>query len=357
MKPDNHNYLIVGQGLSGSILAWQFAKKGISFTLVDDGGKTSSSKVAGGVVNPVSFKRLILSWKAKELVGYAQEFYQEIANKTGVNSFESLKLLRPFTSFEEQNDWAMRMSSSPFDEVMQFFEGQLPPTIFHDLGVGELNLAGRLDVLEFLSVTKDFFSNEIVEESFDFNDLQIIGDELIHYKGVSYNRIVFCEGHQYINNPYFSYLPNNCTKGEILIIKSEEFPDQLISKGCFVMPLRQKNHFVVGATYKWDDLTTNPTETAKSELIEKLEKIGNFNYEVVEHKVGIRPTVPDRRPLIGAHSIYANVYIFNGMGSKAVMLAPYFSEEFVHFLQGGELSKEVDIKRYNRYFNALQINN
>jgi glycine/D-amino acid oxidase-like deaminating enzyme len=352
MKAENTHYLIVGQGLSGSILAWQLHQNGLSFTIVDDGGKTSSSKVAGGVVNPISFKRLILSWKAKELVQYARHFYHEIGEKTGVYSFESLRLLRPFTSIEEQNDWSARMSAEPFNELMHFFDGQLPSSIYQDLGVGEINLAGRLDVVEFLTTTHQYFSKNSIQESLDYKELEVINDELIYYKGVPYSGVIFCEGHQYIYNSYFSYLPNNCTKGEIVIIRSTEYPQELISKGCFVMPLRMNDHFVVGATYKWDDLTTHPTEEARMELLEKLEKIGNFNYEVVEHKVGIRPTVPDRRPLIGVHPSYKNVFIFNGMGSKAVMLAPYFAEEFIQFLAGGNLSKEVDIKRYQRYFTS-----
>jgi glycine oxidase len=346
------DYLIVGQGLAGSILAWQLESRAISFTLLDDEGKTSSSKVAGGVVNPISFKRLILSWKAKELVSFAANFYYEIGKKTGKNSFESLKLLRPFTSYEEQNDWAVRMATPPFDEVMQFFDGQLPDCIAHELGVGEVNLAGRLDVLEFLDLTAQYFSQHLIQDTFHFDDLQLIGESSVLYKGTPYKGVLFCEGHQYINNPYFSYLPNNCTKGEILIIKSEEYPVQLISKGCFVMPLRQKYHFVVGATYKWDDLTTHPTNEAKSELIEKLDKIGQFKYEVIEHKVGIRPTVPDRRPLIGVHPQHPQLFLFNGMGSKAVMLAPYFSTEIIELLNGGKLSHEVDIKRYYKYFLA-----
>jgi glycine oxidase len=344
------DYLIVGQGLAGSILAWQLENNNYSFTLIDDGGKTSSSKVAGGVVNPMSFKRLILSWKAQELVYYATDFYSKIGQKTGKNVFEALKLLRPFTSYEEQNDWAVRMSTPPFDEVMQFFNSHLPACISHELGVGEVNLAGRLDVLEFLETTAHYFSPHLIHEAFNYDELRLIDKTGVFYKGTSYKGVIFCEGHQYINNPFFNYLPNNCTKGEILVIKSEEFPPLLISKGCFVMPLRHQHHFVVGATYKWDDLTTHPTEEAKSELIEKLEKIGHFNYEIIEHKVGIRPTVPDRRPLIGVHPQHPQVFLFNGMGSKAVMLAPYFATELITLLNGGSLSPEVDIKRYAKHF-------
>lgn len=343
-------YLIIGQGLSGSNLGWQCFFNQISFDCIDNGGKTSSSRVAGGVVNPMSFKRLILSWNAQQLVSYAQSFYSKIETQIGVTVYHPFSLLRPFSSFEEQNNWAVRMTEPSFNNVLEFFEDTLPETIFQEFGIGKVNLAGRLDVERFLDLTAEYFKSNVINEHFDFQELSIHTSH-IHYKDKNYKGIIFSDGYQYINNPYFSYLPQNCTKGEILIIKSNQFPNQLISKGCFVMPFTKPNHFVVGATYKWDDLTTRQTDEAKFELLEKLEKIGTFDYEIIEHKVGIRPTVPDRRPLIGTHPTFKNVHLFNGMGSKAVMLAPHFSADFVSYLSNAtELEKEVDIKRYLKHF-------
>jgi glycine oxidase len=344
------DYLLVGQGLSGSNLAWQLHFNNLTFDIIDNGGLTSSSRVAGGVVNPMSFKRLILSWKAQELVTYAQSFYSKIEAELGQKVYHPFSLLRPFSSFEEQNNWAVRMAEPSFTKVLDFFEETLPESIHQEFGIGKVNLAGRLDVEVFLDTTAHYFKSDIFNEQFDYSLLQL-NDTHISYKDNHYKGLIFCDGYQYIHNPYFSYLPQNCTKGEILIIKSNQFPNQLISKGCFVMPFTKPNHFVVGATYKWDDLTTHQTDEAKSELLEKLEKIGDFDYEIMEHKVGIRPTVPDRRPLIGTHPTFKNVHLFNGMGSKAVMLAPHFSANFLSYLNNeAQLEKEVDIKRYIKYF-------
>lgn len=348
---DHHkDYLIIGQGLSGSTLAWQLYFNNCTFDCIDNGGLSSSSRVAGGVVNPISFKRLILSWNAKTIVPFAQHFYEKIEALTATKMYHPFALLRPFVSFEEQNNWAARMNDPNFEDVLDFFESGLPTSIFQDFGVGQVNLAGRLDVDAFLDLTHQIFNKNIECAEFDANKFLHLEDS-IHYNNKTYKGIIFCEGHQYINNPYFSYLPQNCTKGEILIIKSSTFPKQLISKGCYVMPLSTPNHFVVGATYKWDDVTTHPTQEAKSELLEKLEKMGSFDYEILEHKVGVRPTVPDRRPLIGTHPEHKNIHIFNGMGSKAVMLAPYFGNEFMEYLENKiPLTKDVSISRYHKHF-------
>ena len=91
-----------------------------------------------------------------------------------------------------------------------------------------------------------------------------------------------------------------------------------------------------------------PTSKATDEIKSKLEKILKYPYEIIGQKAGIRPTTQDRRPLIGKHPEIGNAYIFNGLGTKGVSIAPYFSVMFTNWLLGeGTLSSEVDIKRFS----------
>lgn len=103
----------------------------------------------------------------------------------------------------------------------------------------------------------------------------------------------------------------------------------------------------VGSTYSWHDLETGPTESAKNELLEKLQKlIQKKDSKVIIHKSGVRPATKDRKPLLGKHPEHESVYIFNGLGAKGVSLAPYFSKMMVELLLGGnEPQKEVNINR------------
>jgi glycine/D-amino acid oxidase-like deaminating enzyme len=103
----------------------------------------------------------------------------------------------------------------------------------------------------------------------------------------------------------------------------------------------------VGATYERNDKTNLPTQQGKDELVQKLNKVINCPYEIVDHVAGIRPTVKDRRPLVGQHDKYAPLYIMNGLGSRGVMIAPYVANALLNYIEDGtELDPEIDIKRF-----------
>ena len=105
--------------------------------------------------------------------------------------------------------------------------------------------------------------------------------------------------------------------------------------------------FKLGATYEWEDLTEERTQKGLAELEAKLTQLINCKYTIVQHQAGVRPSSGDRRPIIGPHPIHNNVFIFNGLGTKGVMLAPYFAKKFVNFyLQKEALLADVNVSRF-----------
>lgn len=344
------DYLIVGQGLAGTTLGLKLLKKGFSVKIIDDNHASSSSLIAGGVVHPMSFKRTILSWKADLLIPYAINFYQSIEEIEGCTLFYPNKMVRVITSIEEQNNWQGRMADSPLDEIIYDFIETLDQfPINNEFGLGGINLAGRLDVKLYLkTATKSFIENSILtEKQFDFNNLTISEDK-VEYDDITAKNVIFCEGYKFIENPYFNYLPNNLTKGEILIIKSKNIPEVILSKGCFILPIGN-DHFVLGATYRWNNFNSETSEEGKKELIDKIKLVGDFDFEIIEHRAGVRPTIPDRRPIIGTHPKYSSVHLFNGLGSKGVMIAPYYADQFIeHLTQREPLDPEVDLQRFSK---------
>jgi len=159
--------------------------------------------------------------------------------------------------------------------------------------------------------------------------------------------VIFCEGYRVLDNPFFKQLPFTHAKGEILTIYAKKLKlDKILSKGIFILPIG--NHFFkVGSTYNWNDLDEKPTEHGKNEIVDKLEKIIGTSFEIISHRAGIRPTVIDRRPILGFHPVFANLGILNGLGTKGVSLAPFFANHFVEFLEDGKpLLPEVDINRF-----------
>ena len=185
-------------------------------------------------------------------------------------------------------------------------------------------------------------------EKLDFEKLKL-KEETVHYKDISADKIIFCEGTLMTENPYFNYLPLVPTKGELMTIKAENLEvDKILNKGFFCLPLGN-NLFRVGATYNWKDLTYETSEEGEKDLITKIESLLTCDYKIIDHKAGIRPTVRDRRPLIGFHREYENIGLFNGLGTKGVLIAPWLADHFADFLNGkSELSPEYDLQRVKK---------
>jgi glycine/D-amino acid oxidase-like deaminating enzyme len=86
-----------------------------------------------------------------------------------------------------------------------------------------------------------------------------------------------------------------------------------------------------------------------------LKELIRLPYEIVDQNWGIRPTTPDRRPLLGSHPTYENRVILNGFGTKGVSLAPFFSGQLAAWLEGeSEITPEVNIRRYKSLYSKFE---
>jgi len=175
----------------------------------------------------------------------------------------------------------------------------------------------------------------------------IIEDNSVQYKNIKATYVIFAEGFGVSQNPYFKTLPLVPAKGELLIIHAPDLKiDYVLKASAFLIPLG-KDLYIVGATYEWKDLSNNPSTQAKEELLTKLKKLINCKFTVVHQVAGIRPTVKDRRPLVGQHPTYKNLYVLNGLGTRGVMIGPYVAKQLYDFIeQGNPLDKEIDIARF-----------
>ena len=192
-------------------------------------------------------------------------------------------------------------------------------------------------------------SDLLISDAFNYDELQLFENH-IEYQNLKAKQIVFAEGFGMHSNPFFNYLPLDGTKGELFIIRASELDlDVIINTSVFILPLGN-NLFKVGATYNWDDKTSIPTTQGKQELIDKIKEILTSDFEIVEHLAGVRPTVKDRKPLLGTHFKHKNLYILNGLGTRGVMLAPAMAQDLFNFIEKCmPLDKSIDIKRYTTF--------
>ncbi|MEO1031632.1 MAG: FAD-binding oxidoreductase [Bacteroidota bacterium] len=342
------DYIIVGCGLASIAFCEQLRANHKSFVVFDDNSQ-QASVVAAGLYNPVILKRFSEVWKAKEQLEIALPVYEKIERDLGMVVDYKLQLLRRFASVEEQNLW---FNASDKPRLEPFLSTTLiknsNKAVDAPYGFGEVLHAGRLDTKTLIHRYKDFLNTIKVlrDAKFIYEDL-IIKAEALEYLDIKAKYIVFAEGFGIKRNPFFNYLPLNGTKGEVITIKTPELKLQVaIKSSVFIIPIGN-DLYTVGSTYNWDDKSNRPTAEAKDELLSKLRTFITCDFEVVEHIAGIRPTIKDRRPLVGRHPEHHNLFVLNGLGTRGVMIAPYVADKLYRFIeQAHPLDAEIDIRRF-----------
>ncbi len=347
-------YIVVGQGIAGSILAHTLIKQGHSVTVIDKGSGAGSSRVAAGIFHPLVFKRTTLTWKVEELFDFLENYYPKLEKELGIKCYHPMPYYRLFSTPEERDNWVKYREQPEYKSFLGDDTDTLPTEDYKlTHGVGELLRSGWVDASKMLDAFRNLFiaQNVLEDENFDYNLIEFIGEE-IKYKNLVADKIIFAEGYGIVKNLYFNYLPLKATKGQVLSIESHLPTDGIYNRKVFVLPLGSHlsalPSFKVGSTYEWAWEVEAPTEAIKADLLGKLDALISTEYTVIEHQAGIRPSTTDRRPYIGIHPQHPQLAVFNGMGSKGIMLAPYFAAEFAGFLAGqNEIDKESDIARYN----------
>ena len=346
----NIDAIIVGQGISGSVMSAQLIKAGKTCLVIDNEAPITASKVSAGIYNPIVFKRVVKSWMIDELLPVMQELYTYMEEQCNSKFHFDRKIVKVFVNEEEKTQW---LSKSVLPEFKDYLSPKIDIHNFNNCivehaGLAEVNKAGYLDVDTMLPTWKDFLlSNEsYINTNFKYSDL-LFENEKVTWNNYEAKYIIFCEGYEARHNPYFKDLPFVPAKGEVLsvTIPSLDANDKVLNKGVFVLPT-SNNNFKVGATYVWNKIDNEITQEGKEELIQKLEKLLQVPYEITKQKAGIRPSTKDRRPWVGKHNSIPQIALLNGMGTKAVMLAPYFAHQlFEHLYFQKNIHPEANINR------------
>jgi glycine oxidase len=343
------DFIIVGRGLAATTLMHTFHKHQISFRVIADPDLSVCSKVAAGIWNPVVFKRMTKSWMADALIPSLNAYYGDCEKKLGIKLITERSIIKPFTENQEKALWKKKQESelcefvdpvicSPGEELKNY---KIPNQY------GIVKYSGNLDMAAYLSASAGFFNSAISHEIFDHHQL-IISEKSVQYKEHQARNIIFCEGFLVQQNPFFKWIPLKPAKGELLTIELHDpgLQTAIFNRDGFLMNVRG-NEFKLGATYEWTDLSKEITQKGEEELIRKMKAITDKDFTILKQETGIRPSSIDRRPIIGRHPKHSTLFVFNGLGTKGVMLSPFFSENFVNFyLEKQPLHPEIDLKRF-----------
>lgn len=343
------DYIIVGVGIAGISFCEQLNANNKTFVVFDNASQKSST-VAGGLYNPVVLKRFTSVWKSKEQLDVALPVYANIEKELHVKLDYKIPVYRKFASQEEQNDW-FAASDKPL--LSRFLSTKIIKKtnryIEAPFGYGEVLETGRIDVSTMIAAYKSSLKAKdiLFESPFEYDKLNIHEND-INYKGITAKNIVFSEGYGVKQNPFFKDLPLNPAKGELIIIHAPDLKINFVLKaGVFLIPLGE-DKYIVGATYEWKDLSHDISLKAKEILLNKLQKVVSCSFKIIDQVAGIRPTVKDRRPLVGQHKRFKHMFILNGLGTRGVMIGPYVAKQLYNYIENKKLlEKDIDISRFS----------
>lgn len=346
------DYIIVGQGLAGTLLAEELRLAEQQVGIIDAYHERAATKVAAGIANPITGRYFAKSWLMDALLPTAKEVYVHFEALLGEQFFFPQRITRALRNTEAANNWQAKQQQAGIRPYLteKPDRAQLDATFNGAVDWMSAGQGGRCRMDKLIEHYRDFWHEQghaLKSERFDFGALEVQSDG-VQYKDWRAKAIIFAEGFQVIANPYFQYLPFSPAKGEVLIVRLPDyaFTEEIVKLGLFFVPLGEGLYWI-GSNYQHQYSSEEPTEKGRAWLEGGLEKQLKGSYEVVAHRAAIRPTVKDRRPIIGQHPKQQNLYLFNGLGTKGATLGPYFAKELTAFLlKGDRLNAEADLARF-----------
>ena len=342
------DYLIVGQGLAGSLLACLLQMEGKSVLVIDNRHRTAASLSAAGIMNPITGKRLNRPLLIDRLLQDAFTIYPLVEQFLGSSFFRRRKILRLLQSAEEQRQWNAHLAAGNYAKYLGSIDCAQTTASKNWFGGFEIALAGQLEVATFIRRARDRFAamGQLDESEFDYDELRFPKNG-VSWCGWTAKAVIFCEGYQLSRNPFFNSIQLNPAKGEILTLRASNFTDdRIIQRGKWLFR-SATDEIKAGTTYRWDGLDETPTRLARVEIEHSIRLFTDFDFEVVDQTAGVRPVIRvDNRPIVGSHPENKRVAVLNGLGSKGVLQAPFASRQLIGSLESGEpIHPDFDVCR------------
>ncbi len=325
MPASQRDFIIIGQGLAGSILAIELIKRGLSVLVIDNAHKGSSSKVAAGIINPITGHRLNLTEGFVDYFESAEQFYLYAERILGQSFISEIAQSRLIKNQGQANYFEKRLDEINYQNFLEV-SGDNASFKQTEFGCATIKKTSLVDTKSLLGQGRKWLQNQdaYLEAKIDY--LEINFDESgVEFQGVKASGLIFCEGYQAINNPWLKSLPFKLAKGEVLTVEAKNGPDSMLSWGNWLVPSDNKS-FKLGSSYDWNDRSLDPSEAVKQKLLNSLELQTSIQATVTKHEVGVRPTTIDRNAFLGRISTLKNAYCFNGFGSKGCLTIPAHAE-------------------------------
>ncbi len=337
--PARVEFLIIGQGLAGTALAWELLERGRDVLVTDAEEPVTSSKIAAGLITPITGQRLALSWRVEEMLAAARPFYERIASTLGRPFYHPRVIRRIFRHADEAALWEKRRhepARHPF-----IHRAHVPEA--GPFGGVELHGA-HLECADYLAASRRHFQALGCYEARSWDPREAADFPA--------GTVVFCQGYAAARNPLFAWLEWRAAKGEILTVQAPAPPAaeeadarRLLSAGQWLVPASLELART-GSTYDWHQLDTQPTEAARQQLEAGLAALSPRPWRTLAHHAAVRPILRESQAVIGRHPVQERLAFFNGLGSKGSLHAPFFAHQLAaHLIDGEPLEEGSDLRR------------
>jgi len=344
------DYIIVGDGIAALFLYYFLSKKGKRVRIIGNQDALAASTASTGIINPITGRRYAMTWMAEDLLTFAESFYTTLEEELKLSFFHQRNIYREFEDVRSQNNWMNRTAEASYEGYYNPQAEKLDPSIFIGSKSGmEICRSFWVNAKFLVEAYRRILREEdvLLNDSFLHDDLKIESDS-VSCKDVKAEKIIFAEGFGVNKNPWFKDLPFRYALGHTLLIEAE-IPDleRIVKKKLFFIPLGEKR-YQIGSSFVRDQLTITEDDKTLNKFKDKVATILNVPYKIISHAVGVRTTVSDHRPILGASPEEDRLILFNGLGTKGYSLAPYFASHLAeHLCEGKKIMGEVGIRRFD----------
>lgn len=376
--------VIVGQGLAGTAVGWELLRRDLPFIVFDGGESDSSSRIAAGLVTPVTGKRGVLTWSWWKAWQIAQAHYQACESAAHASFWYPTQALRLFDSQDESDYLSARFakqSDLPI-ETYPLETQRLDCRYYRNEFSGfVMPVSAQLDTACYLEASRKCFAETFRER------LDLATDVLPCDNGWRLPRfdiecrcLIFAQGFMGGKNPWFLTMPLVPSQGDILSLEAPLDETRTIHRQVWLARDRRTSveiadttrkgsradaggssepimsedfqasavfnthgssigdrgstplnvgRYLVGSTYRWHRLGGVPQFEDRAEIEAKLQRWLKVPYRVIDHRSGIRPSSYGQRPLLGASPMARGCYCINGLGAKGVLYAPWMASILV----------------------------
>jgi len=326
-------FVVVGQGLAGTAVAWQLCARGRRVLVLDRADPHAASRVAAGLITPYTGRRVARTWNLDHCFNIALGFYRHTQAETRAKFFHHAPALRLFADAAERDVARGKIDPTRFDRAIN------PAWFAAPHGGFDLTPAARLDTQTYLDAYRTLFQERRSYRTFDLDPAADVEPTATGVRlprlGLTAGCVIFCEGAAGVGNPWFPQVPYNLAKGELLTVRVPGLGEtRPVHRGVWLAPLGGET-FLAGSTYDRDDLTPTPTAAGRATIEAGLREFLKLPFEVLDHRAGVRPVLRTTKPMLGVHPRWPGLALLTGLGSKGALYAPVYGAMLVNHLTDG----------------------